>query len=329
VASATSSPRSEDVAAYAAAVTGRRDDDVAAASVARFDRGDRHHVFRVGFGTEEGDGDGVVVRLSLRDDDEERAHVEREAAVLRTVGAAGAAPALLDISLDSPWFATPVTCHQLVAGTHRERFGADDLERLGALLRRVHDLPAEPDGRTVADDLDDYVRLVEDKLRWLRAPVPSSLQGRVREVWRRLRPRLDGARHDEAFRTGHPLVLTHGDVSPGNVLWSPEPVLIDWEYARLADPAAEVAFAAGQLDLDAAQRAALLRGYGAAEGVADRVRTWEPLGLLGSALWWVERVARNGDPDAGKPPAHYEQGARRRLEVCERLLGAGPQPLVQ
>jgi thiamine kinase-like enzyme len=132
-------------------------------------------------------------------------------------------------------------------------------------------------------------------------------------------------------------VLLHGDPGAGNIIWTPQPVLIDWEYARLGDPADEIAYIFGQHGLAASQREAFWRGYRTRpdprrhlEHVVDRVRSWEPLTLLGSALWWLERWSRRADadatgdvdPSAAKAPTYYLDHATRRLNRLEELLAA-------
>lgn len=79
------------------------------------------------------------------------------------------------------------------------------------------------------------------------------------------------------------LVLHHGDLGPGNILW-PGPVLIDWEYTRLGDAADEIAYVFDQNGLTPLQRDAFWRGYRPTESVPGRVPWWEPVTLLGSAL---------------------------------------------
>ena len=115
----------------------------------------------------------------------------------------------------------------------------------------------------------------------------------------------------------------------------PGPVLIDWEYARLGDPADEIAYLLDQNDLSPGQREAFWRGYNEGASIQSplkhitrRVDWWEPVTLLGSALWWVERWVRRAagdaagtvDPDVPRDPGYYADHAIRRLDRLERLL---------
>ena len=62
--------------------------------------------------------------------------------------------------------------------------------------------------------------------------------------------------------------------------------------------------------------------------VTDRVHWWEPVTLLGSALWWVERWMRRGvadavggvDPDAPRDADYFADHVIHRLDRLERLL---------
>lgn len=78
--------------------------------------------------------------------------------------------------------------------------------------------------------------------------------------WRRaadsLAESFEAARDSGSFNSDEGLVLLHGDVAPGNVLWNPRPCLIDWEYARLGDPADEMAYTFDQNALTPSQRQA-------------------------------------------------------------------------
>jgi thiamine kinase-like enzyme len=131
------------------------------------------------------------------------------------------------------------------------------------------------------------------------------------------------------------LTLLHADVSGANVIWSPHPVLIDWEYARLGDAADDVGYLFTQNDLGEVHRAAFRRGYGAGvsattlEGIMERVRLWEPMTLLGSIMWWVAEWSRRepvpparSDPSLPKAADYYLQQAMDRLERFERMFGS-------
>ena len=65
---------------------------------------------------------------------------------------------------------------------------------------------------------------------------------------------LEASHGAESFEAGETLALLHGDIGPGNVLWGPDPVLIDWEYTRLGDPADEIAYLFDQNALTEPQR---------------------------------------------------------------------------
>jgi thiamine kinase-like enzyme len=146
---------------------------------------------------------------------------------------------------------------------------------------------------------------------------------------------LDATGAAGSFRTGESLVLLHGDPAGDNILWAAaDPVLIDWEYSRLGDPADEVAYLFDQNDLAAHQREAFWHGYREGGSVpwssdlVERATWWEPATLLGSTLWWVERLVRRADAEAADvlDPAvsreldYYFDRVVRRLDRLDRLL---------
>jgi thiamine kinase-like enzyme len=136
-------------------------------------------------------------------------------------------------------------------------------------------------------------------LAWARDPLPSALQARLMQAADSLAASLESSQDAQSFRTGETLALLHGDIGPGNILWGTDPALIDWEYTRLGDPADEIAYLFDQNALTKPQRQAFWDGYRQSVStelrvahVIDRVDWWEPVTLLGSALWWVERWVR-------------------------------------
>jgi thiamine kinase-like enzyme len=126
-------------------------------------------------------------------------------------------------------------------------------------------------------------------------------------------------------------------VAGGNILWTPGPVLIDWEYARLGDAADEVAYIFNQNDMAEEQPGAFWRGYARGcpsarhvEHVMSRVQWWEPVTVLGSAFFWVALWCQRADADASghaddavpKEQELYREHTTRRLERFERLVRA-------
>ena len=316
-------------------------------SVARFEGGDRHEVYRVSYLDDVGATADLVVRVSTSDETAERATAEREAAVLTKLAGVGA-PRLYDFSNESRWFDTPAMCMQFIAGEHRELLSAPptDVERLGAVVASLHNLRVDDLAElfggptTTAAYTDEWVELIASYLPRLRDPLPQQVQPRVMDALSFVRASLE--RGPEAIAdAGDRLVLLHGDVGPGNILWSDQPVLIDWEYARLGDPADEIAYIFGQHGLGPSQRAAFWAGYRHAttllglECIAERVRWWEPVTLFGSALWWLERWSRRADadaagesdPSAAKPQTYYLDHVLVRLDRFETVINSPPVPV--
>jgi len=250
---------------------------------------------------------------------------------------------VLDFRCTSPWFETPSMCMQFVPGKQKELGSATpaEIERLGSVVAWVHGRPVDDlvDESSEPGDLVSYaegrLRSIISTLVWAQDPLPAAVQARLRSAANSVERSWKKTRDDQSFATGATLALLHGDPGPGNVLWGPGPVLIDWEYARLGDPADEIAYLLDQNDLSPGQRETFWRGYkeGASiqqplDHVTHRVNWWEPVTLLGSALWWVERWVRRAaadaagtvDPDVQRGPGYYADHAIRRLDRLEGLL---------
>jgi aminoglycoside phosphotransferase (APT) family kinase protein len=301
--------------------------------IQRFEAGERHATYRVRLAAE--DPVDVVVRVSLTDTPDERAHASREATVLRVVGG-DVAPRLLDVQCPSDVLGVPVLSLSFVEGVTRDFASAsqDELTDLGRVVAEVHSF--EPPSSI--DDVPDLATYAEHRTRTILATADSSIRDPLDvATQRRVHRLVEALSARPAPRVGgDALVLLHGDVAPGNVLWSSDgPVLIDWEYARLGDPADEIAYVFGQNELPPDLRAAFWRGYGATtEAMRERVAWWEPLVSLGSARWWLDRwfartaadAAGIADPSAPKPAGHYLGPALRRLAAAERLVDAGGDP---
>lgn len=333
--------RRQAVCAYTSAVVGCSPDDITA--VSRFEDGNRHAVYRVSYLDGMGALSDVVVRVSYSGGEAERAHAEREASVLEVTGGV-AAPVLHDFRCSSPWFDTPVMCMAHVPGRQIDLTAAPsvEIERLGSLVAWVHGCPT--DGvvgqpaapASMASYAEGRLESILSTLSWVRDPVPHPLQAGLRTAADEVERQWEAVRETDAFRTGEMPALLHGDVAPGNILRGRDPVLIDWEYTRLGDPADEIAYLFDQNGLSPPRREAFWRGYRGHQpnqeplgSVVQRVDWWEPVTLLSSALWWVERWVRRTegdsdgrvDPDVPRDAAYYLSRATMRSDRLEDLLG--------
>jgi aminoglycoside phosphotransferase (APT) family kinase protein len=329
------------VRGYVSEVVGCPDEAITA--VSRFEHGNRHAVYRVTC-TVEAAAQDVVVRVSFGGDSADLAQAEREAAVLGVVGRT-AAPELFDFRPTSVWFTTPAMCMQYLPGPSRDLDAVEpaEIEELAALVAWVHQRPLAAwrellgPAATVTAYAEDRLHSILATLAWARDPLPGDLQRRLRSAADALAASFGAAQGAPSFSATGTLSLLHGDIVPGNVLWDPSPCLIDWEYSRLGDPADEIAYTFDQNALTASQREAFWAGYADGLGdrsrqadVAERVGWWEPLTLLGSTLWWVQRWVRRselesgGHEDAGVPrePAYYFERVTSRIDRLESLLGS-------
>jgi aminoglycoside phosphotransferase (APT) family kinase protein len=341
------------VRAYACDAMGFPSAAVAAVTV--FEDGNRHGVYRVSYSDATHAARDVVVRVSHGAAAADLAQAEREAAVLQSVGGV-AAPELYDFRRTSEWFDTSAMCMQFLPGRQRElrAVAPTQIEQLAALVAWVHARPLEglgdlgghgapmgttataPATDTLAAYADGRLRAILSTLAWARDPLPRPLQDRLRRAADALALSFEASRGSGGFDSGEHLALLHGDIGPGNVLWNPGPCLIDWEYTRLGDPADELAYTFDQNALTPSQRRAFWEGYQhGADGpspqsahVVERTAWWEPVTLLGSALWWVERWVRRteldargeSDPEVPRAPDYYFAHAAGRIDRLETLL---------
>jgi aminoglycoside phosphotransferase (APT) family kinase protein len=257
-----------------------------------------------------------------------------------------AAPYLYDFRCTSRWFETPAMCMKFVPGHQRELNSASlgEIERLASTVAWLHERPTsdliEPlaAAGSVASYAQDRLQSILSTLEWARDPLPAPLQARLTHAADAIAKRWETSQEAQSFRTGESLALLHGDIATGNILWDDDPVLIDWEYTRLGDPADEIAYLFDQNALTEPQRQAFWDGYRQSvtsevrlAHVIDRVEWWEPLTLLGSALWWVERWVRRTeldtvgtvDPAVPREPGYYLDHVTGRLARLEKLLAPG------
>jgi aminoglycoside phosphotransferase (APT) family kinase protein len=301
-------------------------------AVTCLDGGALHSAFRVRYEDAGGDIADVVVRVRTDPDGKDCVQDRREAAVLGALDGT-VSPRLYDSRCESRWFDAPTMCLQFIAGEQRQlgACGPGELALLGAAVRRVHATPVPdlgghlPEMASLADYVDSRLAISRHKLEVSRASLDAGLASRVDRLWRQVQAR--GATLRGTLGSDAEPSLLHGDISGDNIVWSPEPVLLDWEFVRLGDPADEIASMFGQNGLTDSQRAAFWKGYragsreGRVDAIAQRAVWWEPVTMFGSAMWWLERCAGGGGGDASLP--HERGQAVRRLDLVERLLAGG------
>jgi thiamine kinase len=163
-----------------------------------------------------------VLRQRIQDGPRPGADPLREVACHRAAAAAGVAPAVLDIAPDCSWVLT-----DYVEGgiwTPERLQAPEGLRTLGACLQRLHAI-------TPPKGLGAFVRCPsrQDRRR------PSSGAAQVNALLVRTRQL---AADCAAFAVTP--VMNHGDLNASNLI-GPVPMLVDWEYAQLADPAYDLA----------------------------------------------------------------------------------------
>jgi aminoglycoside phosphotransferase (APT) family kinase protein len=208
---------------------------------------------------------------------------------------------------------------------------AGQLRALGAAVRRVHDVRHGASGgwshwagraRSLAAYRGRYAA---------EAEVAAGQAGRselAAAVVRALPPLPPGE--------ARPFRWLHGDLWAGNTLWHRGiPLLVDWEDARMGDPAEELAYLA---EMDALSDRALvhvLEGYDV-PGMPERITAWRPLVALSAGLWYLaEGVTERAEVLLGqagervrRPDAPRRQPAPSRPPTprARARRGRGPRP---
>lgn len=311
-------------------------------AVAPFEDGNCHAVHRVSYRDASDATRDVVVRVSYGGDASDLAQAEREAAVLANVGGV-AAPELYDFRGTSEWFDTPAMCMQFLPGRQQDlrSAGLTDIGQLASLVAWVHECPIDGLGEsmrttaTFASYAGDRLRAILSALAWAREPLPDTLRDRLRRAAGSLAESFEASRYSDGFDSGDTLSLLHGDIGPGNVMWNRSPCLIDWEFTRPGDPAEEMAYIFDQNALTPSQRRAFWAGYQQGLGsssrlsrIMERAGWWEPVTLLGSVLWWVERWVRRTEldtegkasPGVPREPDYYFDHVISRIDRLETLI---------
>jgi Ser/Thr protein kinase RdoA (MazF antagonist) len=209
---------------------------------------------------------------------------------------------------------------------------------LGAALAAIHRVgfPCR-----AGAEVDPWYRAAHGAAHWRRL---AERAGRAGRGWAgRLRaavPLLAEVEALVAARTAEtvPLLVTHGDLVPGNVLVSTEggPCIVDWDDAGPWNAAEEVAAAVvtwssrAQGEPDERVALALVAGYRGAGGGLEGLSPTVLAGSLSAVANWLELNVRRslGEP-AGRPVRAQAEaavagslgGLRRRLAGLDRWMG--------
>ena len=174
-----------------------------------------------------------------------------------------------------------VVVTERIDGAHRQLADLDASEAaaLGRFLRALHD-----SRRSATGGLPHWPTRVRSLASYRRGRERDALAAAGTD--RGLAERIVAAAAAPApVREGRPFRLLHGDLVAENILWSPSPRLIDFEFWRMGDPAEDLAYLVEVNGVPNAIVAAMLDGY-AHRGVADRLDGWRPLCALDAGLWY-------------------------------------------
>ena len=278
----------------------------------------------------------------------ERAKSEREARVLAFLNGK-ISPRLFDFDTSGQWFSQPVMCLSYIEGRAHclNKLPVERLKQLGKTVAWLHSIKAdqfdinfyEEEGQQYTNPIDYLI----SRLEWdISRIIPKEDMGLppapiIRRFWevhdrvyRYLLKKLNRNWLDDHLT----LSLLHTDLGSDNIVWTPEnnPVLIDWEYTRMGDPAEEIAYIFTENQLEEAHRKAFWDGYSEQlpwdiVALKDRVLVWQPVTAFG-AIWWLDRYIRSikvnkgilEDKSIQNQPEFYLERAVTRLDYVEQTL---------
>jgi aminoglycoside phosphotransferase (APT) family kinase protein len=207
------------------------------------------------------------------------------------------APRLLGADLGGQTAGVPASVETAVPGCSAwpARVDVDRLRAAGAEIARTHQIPLAPSGhlpvraRPIA--VDDFAR----ERRLGSMPTTPLLQ------------RADALIHGVRATPG-PTVFVHGDVWPGNMMWSGSVcrALIDWKTAGVGSPGVDL----GELR----KQVAFANGEDAPRYVLEGWERASDTRAADVAYW--DAVAALNTPTEGDPPAHTS----RRNEFLRAAL---------
>ena len=168
-----------------------------------------------------------VLRQRIEEGPRPGADSLREVACHRAAAAVGVAPAVLDAAPDGGW----ILMDYIEGGTWTpmQLQSAEGLRTLGARLQRLHAITPPKDVAAF-----DPGSIATGQARAILERDPAAAAQVDTLVARTQQLAVDCA------ALAVPPVTTHGDLDAGNLV-GPVPMLVDWEYAQLADPVYDLA----------------------------------------------------------------------------------------
>jgi len=273
-------------------------------------------------------GRGLVVK---RFHAAERELALTEAAVQQAAAAVGAAPRLLALQTDDAG-RTSLTSER-VSRPWPARARTQDVQALALTLARLHGATVPRSvradrGRRVPRSLVVYCQAAAAHLKVVGdSPVLEPGERALIRSWRGALQRglLPHARDLERCFGRARLALCHGDLKRSNLRRSDDAVLlIDFEAARLADPAWDLADACLTLGLTAELEDALLDCYREATAAKGSLLVrWAGYRLAGLVFFPVETLLRIETALVGR---HAFQG-HSAIETAQRLADRGAAAL--
>lgn len=220
------------------------------------------------------------------------AALRREARVLRLLAGRGVAPGVVRAG-------EGLLVTTYVPGKPRDltRVTRTEATALGATLRQVHETARSSRARLA------HWRSPARSLAAYRRRRVADMQAAAPPRWRALAEQV--ARSEEPPDPRSQFRLLHGDLAGANIIWTPDPTLVDWEFWRMGDPAEDLAYLFVVSDLPARVEGDVLAGY-ADPTASSRVDAWRHTCALDAGFWFLA----HGQTDLGEALVRRVSGSR-------------------
>lgn len=189
------------------------------------------------------------------------------------------------------WQRHDVLASEWVEGSPRQLAGipAGDARALGRLLRAVHGRRTSQSGGPAA-----WPSRARDLAGYARRRTADALRG-ARSTGERALVAQAGRQAMAAAPAGGPFSFLHGDLVEANVVWGARgPVLVDWEFWRMGDPAEDLAYIEALNGMPPHLAAEVRAGYRATAALDRRIDAWRALVMLDAAWWYRAHGERAG-----------------------------------
>jgi len=245
-----------------------------------------------------------VIRVSLL----EKSRTEREYNALKSIESLNIAPRAYILDTSGKFVDEDFSVIERLPGTHIMRYiSVEDARTIARMLSKLHRKKyprfGQIDGKLQEGSLYDaltermgWVSYEFDKLEEeiTRNNKPADLKQSILPTLVRLNEALDEiCLKNKQFFSGSSFSVVHGDLRQWNILRHPKGIsLIDWELARIADPAEDIANLFVNSYISESCKKVFMKAYLGGrtdKSLEKRIKVYELLQIMGIAYWFGKK----------------------------------------